>query len=120
MYEHIKSNVPIALSATIDISVDADLSASIDLEDHDLVGIITPANFDGTDIVLHGSADNSTFVPIAASNGAATAYTIVTTASTGTPIAASICAGFRYIKIETTTDQTTTDTVFTLLLRKRT
>lgn len=121
MFNQIKNNYPQTTTATIVIGTSVTTSAEVDLGDYDLVGIITPSTFDGTDITFLGAiASGGTFVPVAASNGAATAYTVVTTASTGTPINPQIFAGFRYIKVKTTTNQGTTDTIFTLLLRKRT
>lgn len=120
MYSQVKQNLPVSDMITIVIGTSVTTSAAYDLADYDLVGLITPSTFDGTDITFLGSADNSTFVPVAASNGAATAYTIVTTTSTGSPINPTIFAGFRYIKIKTTTNQATTDTIFTILKRKRT
>ncbi len=114
-------NYPQSTTATIVIATSTTVSPEVDLADYDLVGLITPATFDGTAITFTGAvASGGTFVPVAASNAAATAYTVTTTTSTGTPINPQIFAGFRYIKVITTSAQTTTDTVITLLLRKRT
>lgn len=120
MYSNVKQNLPVTDTITVVIATSVTTSAAYDLADFDLVGLITPSTFDGTDITFLVSADNVTFVPLAASNGAATAYTIVTTTSTATPINPTIFAGFRYVKIKTTTNQGTTDTIFTILKRKRT
>jgi hypothetical protein len=114
----IKNNFPSA--TTVAIAVSGTTSAEIDLGDNDIVGIITPAEFDGTAITFTGATTSGgTFYPVAASNAAATAYTVTTTASTITPIAASIFAGVRYVKVVCGTTQTTTGTNLVLLLRKR-
>lgn len=113
-------NYPQYAEALVDISVDADLTAEIDISDYDLVGLFTPSNFDGTDIVFHASqTSGGTFVPVAASNAGTTAYTIVTAASKYTPINPDIFTGVRYLKVETTTDQATNNTTITLALRKK-
>lgn len=113
-------NYPQSTTATIVIATSTTVSPEVDLADYDLVGLITPATFDGTAITFTGAiATSGTFVPVAASNAAATAYTITTAASTLTPINPDIFAGIRFIKVVTSSAQTTTDTIFTLLLRKR-
>lgn len=120
MQSQIKVNYPQTTPATIVIATSTTVSAAVDLGDYDLVGIETPSTFDGTNITFQGSTDNSTFVAVAASNAASTAYTVVTTTSTGTPINPQIFAGYRYVKVVCATAQTTTDTIIKLLLRKRT
>lgn len=114
----IKNNFP--STKTVSIAVSGTTSAEIDLEDNDVVGIITPSTFDGTTITFTGAAvSGGTFYPVAASNAASTAYTVTTTASILTPIPASVFAGVRYIKVVCGSTQTTTDTDLILLLRKR-
>lgn len=112
-------NFPQYVTATVPVTTK--VSNEVDLQYYDLVGIITPATFDGTDITFTGaSASGGTYVTVAASNAAATAYTIITTASIFTPINPTIFDGLRFIKVNTTTTQGTTDSVFTLALRLKT
>lgn len=117
---HQFQNYPQTTTGTIVIATSTTVSAEIDIGDADLVGIWTPSTFDGTDITFTASpTSGGTFAPVAASKAAATAYTIVTTTSTFTPIDPTVFTGLRYIKIVTTSAQTTTNTIFTLALRKK-
>ena len=111
---------PSYTTATIVIATSTTLSPEVDLGNNDLVGIITPSNFDGTTMTITAAtASGGTFFPVAASNAASTAYTITTTASIFTPIPNTITAGLRFIKILCGSAQTTTDTVLTLVLRPK-
>ena len=119
MQPQIKFNYPQSTTAAVAISTQT--SAEVDIGDHDLVGIITPAEFDGTTITFTGSVSSGgTFYPVAASNAASTAYTVTTTASTLTPINPQLFAGIRYVKAVCGSSQTTSGTNLVFLLRKRT
>ncbi len=119
MYSNVKQNLPVP--ATVAIALSGTTSAEIDLSDFDLVGLITPATFDGTTITFTGATTSGgTFYPVAASNAASTAYTVTTTASVLTPINPDIFAGIRYIKIVCGSSQATTGTDLIILKRKRT
>lgn len=108
-------------AASVIIANSTTVSAEIDLADYDLVGIFAPSTMDGTDITFTASeTSGGTFVPVAASNAASTAYKIVTAPSTYTPIDPDVFTGLRYIKLVAATAQTTTDTLFRLALRKKT
>lgn len=107
-------------TATIVIASSTTVSAAVDLDKYDLVGIFCPSTMEGTNLTFTAAITAAgTYVPVAASNAAATAYTIVSAASTYTPINPDVFKGLRYIKITAATVQTTTDTVFTLALRLR-
>jgi hypothetical protein len=109
------------LTATIVIATDDDLSAAVDLNGTQLVGIIVPANFDGTGITLNASDTiDGTFVAVQTDRTSATPYPITTTASRYVPIDnLQITEGLRFIKIGTASAQTTTNTVFKLVTKAR-
>jgi hypothetical protein len=99
---------------TVDISEDADLTNAIETHHYALFGLVVPANFDGTEIKFHVSADDSTYVPLRDADDAVIARTV--TASMGYDLPTELAA-WPYFKIETTTDQATTDTVFTVVCK---
>ncbi len=108
-------------SKTATIAVSTTASPEVDLEDFDLVGIVTPSTFDGTTLTISAATvSGGTFYPVAASNSASTAYTITTTASIWTPIDPTVTRGLRFIKVTAGSSQTTTDTIIQLVLRKKT
>lgn len=119
MQSQIKFNYPQTTTATVPLAEQT--SAEVDLEDYDLVGIITPAEFDGTTITFTGAtASGGTFYTVAASNAASTAYTVTTTSNRLTPINPEIFAGVRFVKAVCGSAQATTATDLVFLLRKRT
>lgn len=108
---------PVIQTATIVIATSTTISPEVDLSNYHLVGITAPSTMEGTDITFSGAtASGGTFMSVAASNAASTAYKIVTAASTYTPVDPTIFRGLRYIKLITATVQTTTDTIFSLHL----
>lgn len=108
---------PVISTCTIVIGTSTTISPEFDLSNYHLVGITAPSTMEGTNITFTGAtATGGTFMSVAASNAAATAYTIVTAASTYTPIDPTVFSGLRYIKLVTATVQTTTDTIFSLHL----
>ncbi len=105
-------------TATIVIATSTTISPEVDLGGNTLVGIITPSTFDGTALTFQVSdVSGGTFVVPAASNAASTAYTVTTTASIYTPIDPIVTKGWRFIKIVTSSAQTTTDTILKLVTR---
>jgi hypothetical protein len=104
------SSTPATL--TVDISVDADLTSdSLCIAGAAMGMIWIPANFDGTQIIYHVCATkDGTFLPLGQiSDGAALTHTVAASKAFPMPEAAF---GAAYVKVETVTDQATTDTVF--------
>ncbi len=115
-----KPSVLLPKYVTVPVATGQTTSAEVDIENYDIVGLITPANFDGTTITIHGAAaSGGTFYPLAAAHTASTAYTITTTVSIFTPISQLVTAGLRYIKLVCGTTQTTSDTNLILVLRPK-
>lgn len=109
---------PVNTNRTTTVASGATTSEEVCLGGDQLVGIFVPSNFDGTDITITAaSASGGTFLTVQAAISASTAYTIVTTASRYVPISPSISAGLSVIKLVCTTQQATSDTVFTLATR---
>ncbi len=105
---------------TATIALNGTVSPEVDIEDFDLVGVITPSTFDGTGLTISAATvSGGTFYPVAASNAASTAYAITTAASIWTPIDPIVTRGLRFIKLTAGSTQTTTSTVITLVLRKK-
>lgn len=103
-------------TATFDIDVDADLTEAVDLGIGTLVGIQFPSNTDGTVFYLHASTSLlGTYVPVYDADG--NQFTITSAASRYTVIEPALVEGVRYVKIESSTDQSTSDTVLTLMVR---
>jgi hypothetical protein len=107
------------LSATIVIGTSTTVSPAVDLQGTQLVGIFIPATFDGTALTFTASDTLAgTYVAVDVDNTSATAYTVTTSASKYVPLMGTqVFQGLRYIKIVTSSAQTTTDTVFTLATR---
>ena len=107
----------ITKTATIDISVDNNTSNVVDLEHMPLAGIYIPSNFDGTQFkVLTAPTEDGTYVEVQISGED---YTVTTAASKYVAINdLGITAGLRFIKIETVTNQSGDDTVFTIVRRQ--
>ncbi len=108
-------------TATITIASDTKLSNKVDLSNQILVGIIVPSTFDGTTLTLNtSSAIGGTYVPVQAAIGANTVYTITTTASQYVPLDKAITQGLQFVQLACTSDQTSTNTIFTLVTIPRT
>jgi hypothetical protein len=72
--------------------------------------LYVPSNFDGTDLLFHVcSTVNGTYLPLLNDAGVAIQY--VTAASKAVALPPELF-GAAYFKIETVTDQATSDTVF--------
>lgn len=110
------------VTATVTIASDVDLTDEVDLEDYALATVFVPSTFDGTQFKLWCSDSSAgTFLEVKASDD--TACTVTTAASQAAPLVPSgdcaiAAAGCRYAKIETVTDQSTTDTVFQIALKR--
>ncbi len=116
-----KVDTILPLYTNVTITVSTTTSAEVDLSNQILIGIITPSTFDGTAISFTGApAAGGTHYPLAASNGASTAYAITTTASIFTPIDPTVTRGVRFIKAVCGTSQSTTDTVLIFVTVPRT
>jgi heme/copper-type cytochrome/quinol oxidase subunit 2 len=95
------------------IATDADLSSDSVAIDGFSFGILyIPSNFDGTQIKFHVCATKGgTYLPVcSASDGTDLTYTVAASKAVVVP---PEVFGAAYLKIETVTDQATTDTVIT-------
>jgi len=97
---------------TFDISVDADLSSAVCIAGFAYGMLYLPSNFDGTQLIFHTCATiDGTYQPVSdPTTGSDITYT--TAASKNCPVAPEVF-GARYLKLESVTDQATTDTVVT-------
>lgn len=87
----------------------------VDLIGMSLVGVFIPSTFDGTAITLTAcNTQGGTYLPVY--DKAGNAYTITTAASRYVYFNPADFAGIRFIKFVTGTSQTTTSTVFVLVL----
>jgi hypothetical protein len=110
------TNFQVRRVALIDISESTTVSNAIDVRGVSMGGLLIPSNFDGTIITFQVSDDqNGTFV--AAYKDDNTQYSMTTAASRFTTFddAAVMLAAASWIKLVTTTAQTTTDTSITFL-----
>lgn len=103
------------LDATIVVA--ATKSNAIDLSGTYLVGLIIPANFDGTQLQFEGSRDGTTFVPLYNSGGTRQTITVTAATLTGISIAPTDFSMWRFLKLVAVTTQMTTDTVIGLVTR---
>lgn len=94
---------------TVDIDVDADLTDAFDARPGAIYGLVVPSNFDGTNILFHVSHDNATYQPLYDTSNAAVGMTVAASRSYDLP---TELAAWQYWKIETVTDQATSDTIF--------
>lgn len=104
-----------AQSLTVDISVDADLT-DVGVCDGFSFGMLwVPSNFDGTQIIFHVcDTFDGTYVALIDDSGADITYTVAASKAIALP---PELFGVAYFKIETVTDQTDTDTVFTVQMK---
>lgn len=104
------------VTATFDVSSDPDLTEAVDLGNGTLVGVQFPSNADGTTFYVHASTSfGGTYVPVYSQSG--TRVTITSAASYYSVIEPAVLEGCRFIKIESVTDQSSTDTVLSLMIR---
>jgi hypothetical protein len=108
------SNVSISRSSTykpltVDVDVDADLTDAFDARPGAIYGLVVPSDFDGTNILFHVSHDDVTYQPLYTALNVAVGMTVAASRSYDLP---TELASWQYWKIETVTDQSTTDTVF--------
>ena len=105
------------VTATIVIADSTTISPAINLGGTRLVGIYIPAEFDGTALTFTASATiDGTYVAVDVDHTSASAYTVTSTASRYVPlINPDVMRGLKFIKIVTSSAQTTTNTVFTLV-----
>lgn len=101
------------LDATIPAS--GTVSNAIDLQGTFLVGLIIPANFDGTQLKFKGSRDGNTFYTLNNTAGDDLIATVV--AGQATSIVPQDFSMWRYIQLVSVTTQTTTDTIIGLVTR---
>ena len=99
-------------SFTFDISEDADLSTEVCIDGYSFGILYLPSNFDGTQLIFHVcGTKGGTYLPVSdPTTGSDITYT--TAASKACPIPPE-CFGASWLKLESVTDQATTDTVVT-------
>lgn len=99
-------------SFTFDIGTDADLSDAVCIDGYSFGMLYLPSNFDGTQIIFHvSSTRGGTYVPVSdPTTGSDITYT--SAASKACPIAPEVF-GASWLKLESVTDQATTNTVVT-------
>ena len=104
-----------AISLTVDIDVDADLTDAAVCDGYSFGMLWVPSTFDGTQIKFHTCATKGgTFTVLCDEAGTQITYTVA--ASTAVALPPELF-GAAWFKIETVTDQTTTDTVFTVQMK---
>lgn len=97
---------------TVVIATDADLTEAYAAKGRCLFGLVVPSTFDGTAILFHVSADGTTYQPLYDTTNTAVGMTIAANRSYDLP---TELASWPYWKIETVTDQSTTNTVFVVV-----
>lgn len=107
------SHVTATLTATVTNGQTVQTTGS-DLRGLNLIGIICPAEFDGTAITFQGSIDNTNFFPLYDATNSP--VTIPMSPSRMYSVWSELY-GVPYLKIVCGTAQSTSDTVFTLLLQ---
>jgi hypothetical protein len=110
-----QTSVPV--TATVVIATDADLTATaVCIEGYALGTIYIPSNFDGTQIIYHVcDTYGGTYIPLGqTSDGAALTHTVAVSKAYAMP---EQLFGSPYFKVETVTDQATSDTVLTFTFK---
>lgn len=104
------------VSFLFDIDVDADLSNEVLIDGYSWGMLHIPANFDGTQIKFHTAPTKAgTYTEVIDPNtGSDITYTVA--ASKSCPMPPEVF-GASYLKIESVTDQATTDTIITATFR---
>lgn len=104
-----------AQSLTVDVAVDVDLSSYGTCDGYSFGMLWIPSNFDGTQIKFHVcDTYGGTYVALIDDTGADITYTVAASKAIALP---PELFGAAYFKIETVTDQATTDTVFTVQMK---
>lgn len=104
-----------AISLTVDISVDADLTNAGVCDGFSFGMLWVPSNFDGTQIKFHVcDTFGGTYLPLIDDSGSDITYTVAASKAIALP---PELFGAAFYKIETVTDQSTTDTVFTVQMK---
>lgn len=109
----ITRNTSQPITATVVVATDADLTATaIPIESAAMGTIWIPSNFDGTQIKYHVcDTHGGTYVVLGqTSDGGDLTHTVAASKAFALP---EQLFGAAYFKVETVTDQATTDTVFT-------
>lgn len=98
-------------TATVDIVADADLSSVIDCRGWLLTKLFIPSNFDGTQIKFHMATTAGGTYTVLEEDGVE--YTLTVSADAWQALDPAIMSGIPFLKIETVTDQATSNTIFT-------
>jgi len=105
------------IDVTFDISEDADLTASADLQDWHITALVMPAAWTAADITFEGSLDDTTFNAIY--DKAGIEYTLTVSTSRFVFLNISDTYNFpRYIKLKSSTNQLSADRTIRLLLNR--
>jgi hypothetical protein len=110
-----QTSVPV--TATVVIATDADLTATaVCIEGYAMGTIYIPANFDGTKIIYHVcDTFGGTYIPLGlVTDGTSREDTVA--ASKAYPLPEALF-GSPWFKVETVTDQATSDTVLTFTFK---
>lgn len=103
------------ISLTVDIDVDADLTNAAPCDGFSFGMLWIPSNFDGTQIKFHTcSTKTGTYLPLIDDSGSDVTYTVAASKCIALP---PEIFGAAYFKIETVTDQSTSDTVFAVQMK---
>lgn len=100
---------------TVTIASGATISDAAQIEGATLIGLILPAEFDGTTLTFQVSQDNATFVPLSKDTDGA-AYSLAAGASKAYSLDPALFLPWAYVKLVAGTAQTGASVV-TLLVR---
>lgn len=101
----------------VSIATDADLTPAIDITGAAFGGLLIPATVNGTQLLFHVSDEkDGTYYQLFDESNAAIALTITSATAAAQALPAELFA-FNFFKIETVTDQSTTDTQFVVTLK---
>ena len=104
-----------AISLTVTIATDADLTDAAVCDGYSFGILYIPSNFDGTQIKFHVcDTYGGTYVPLVDDTGTDITYTVAASKAIALP---PEMFGATHFKIETVTDQATSNTVFTAELK---
>ncbi len=103
------------ISLTVDVVADADLTDAGICDGFSFGMLFIPSNFDGTQIKFHVSNTFAgTYLVLVDDTAADITYTVAASKAIALP---PELFGAAYFKIETVTDQATTNTVFTVQMK---
>lgn len=107
---------PVSHDLTVTIASGAAQSGAVDLNGHSLVGVLLPATLDGTSLTFQtSSAIGGTYVDV--HDGGSGSLTKTVAASKHVYLDPMPFLGVRFLKLTMGTNQSTTDTVITLVTR---